>query len=525
MNLGLTSVADEVLAELRQKSKLSLYKRDPEAWYWDVLGGTWWSKQKEIVHAVTNPDKPQTMTLVKSCNGVGKTKLAADIATYYLATHDPYETNIIATAPVFSQITTGLFRYVSENYSEAAARELKLPGRFVADPAIKVPRPDGGLDHSVMQGRRPADNNLISSFQGIHNKLVVVLMDEAGGLPEDLYIGANAVTTNEHAKILAIGNPDALHTPFYHRFTDREKYRDWDTFTISAYESPALTGEVIHPDPERDREIKSMLVQRKWVEMMERQAHPNVVRAKVHGEFPLDDDTSFFSQLTINRAFDTEVTPKDDDFRYMGVDLAFGGEDRTVVYLNEGGKIRLVEEVPYMEDYLELARKIHVEAVALGVDELRLDAGGSGKGVFSLLDTQPEFSNSPYQLIGILGGTASPDNTQWAQARAWQYDSFRSQMSQGLIDLDPEDKNLRDDMTSITYEINRRGAIQITPKHEARKKGFHSPDHLDAAIYSAIDFRDFLEGPQPGQKVSASPEQLIENLDFEISWLDLGGVF
>ncbi|HLS01065.1 MAG TPA: hypothetical protein VK054_03665, partial [Beutenbergiaceae bacterium] len=99
------------------------------------------------------------------------TKLAADIATYYLATHDPFEINIIATAPVFSQITTGLFRYISENYSIAQAKGFTFPGRFVADPAIKIPRPGEGLDHSAIQGRRPADNNLISSFQGIHNRL------------------------------------------------------------------------------------------------------------------------------------------------------------------------------------------------------------------------------------------------------------------------------------------------------------------------------------------------------------------
>lgn len=525
MTFGLTGVAEEALSEIRRKSRAKVHKRDPVAWYWDVLGGKWWSKQEEIAWAVMNPDTPQSMVLVRSCNGIGKTKLAADIGTYYLATQDPFETSIIATAPVFSQITTGLFRYISENYSVARKKGFNLPGRFVADPAIKVPRAEGGLDHTLMQGRRPADNNLISSFQGIHNRLVVVLMDEAGGLPEDLYIGANAVTTNEYAKILAIGNPDALHTPFHHRFKDRDKFRDWETFTISAYDSPNLTGEIIHPDPEEDERIKSHLVQRSWVEMMERQAHPNVVRAKVHGEFPLDDDTSFFSQLTINKAYDTEVEPGEDDFRYMGIDLAFGGEDRTAVYVNHGGRIREVEQIPYMEDYMALARKIHQIAISHGVDELRLDAGGSGKGVFSLLDTQDEFSRAPYTLLGILGGTGSPDNTQWAQARAWHYDSFRSQMSQGLVDLDPEDHNLRDDMNSVTYEINRRGAIQITPKHEARKKGIRSPDHLDAAIYSAIDFSGALEGPQPGTKVSASPEQLIEDIGFEMNWLDLGGAF
>src|SRR5690625_7617056 len=121
------------------------------------------------------------MTLVKSCNGVGKTKLAADIATYYLATHDPFEINIIATAPVFYQITTGLFRYISENYSIAQAKGFTFPGRFVADQAIKIPKPGEGLDHSAIQVRRPSDNNMISRYQDIHHRLVVELMHEATG--------------------------------------------------------------------------------------------------------------------------------------------------------------------------------------------------------------------------------------------------------------------------------------------------------------------------------------------------------
>lgn len=448
------------------------------------------------------------------------TRIAGDLATYYLATMDPMELSIITTAPVFKQIGLGLFRYINDNYNIALERKYKLPGRFTADPALKVPRIGGGIDKEVIQAKRPADQNLISSFQGIHDGLVLVLMDEAGGLPEDLYIGANAVTTNEYAKILAIGNPDALHTAFHARFTDREKYRDWNPISISAYDSPALTGETVHPDPEKDKRIKSLLVQPAWVEMMERQAHPNVVRAKVHGEFPLDDDTSFFSQFVLNKAYNAEIDPDSVDYSFLGIDLAFGGEDRTVAYLNRGGHIRKHDDLLYEEDFMKVARQIHQMALACGADEVRLDAASSGKGVWSLLEFQSEFANKPYLLVGVLGGTKSPDDTQWAQARAWHYDTFRSRMAQGLIDLDPEDKALKDDATAMTYEINKKGAIQITPKTELRKKGVRSPDHLDAAIYSAIDFSGFTQGPQAGDKVTATAEQMRENmmLENQIQW-------
>ncbi len=498
--MNLSQVVEEALQEVRNHSKKRIYKRDPEAWYADVLDGRWWSKQKEIAWSFADPQKSQTMTVVKSCNGIGKTAIAGDLATWLMAVNDPMELSIIATAPIFSQIGTGLFRYINDNYNAAKRAGFVIPGRFVADPAIKVPREDGGNDKAVMQAKRPADNNLISSFQGIHDGIVAVFMDEAGGLPEDLWIGANAGTTNEHAHILAIGNPDSLHTAFHRRFQDRERYRDWNTISISAYESPNLTGEVIHPDPEKDKSIKSHLVQREWVEMMERQAHPNVVLAKVHGEFPKDSATSFFPEKSMTEAYNTDIDPAGEEV-ILGVDLAFGGEDNTWVYENRGGHVRQVEKIPYDDDFQLLARRVHNIAVSRGATELRVDAGGTGRGIHSILEKTPEYQGH-YLLVGIQGGMASPDNSKWAQFRSYMYDDFRRQMQEGLLDLDPEDKAVREQMQLQTYEINRKGAIQITTKQEMRKVGLSSPDELDAAIMSAVDI-SWITGREPEGTVKA----------------------
>lgn len=504
--MDLSSVVSEALEEIRAESQKKIYRRDPEAWYADVLDGRWWSKQKEIAWSFANPEKPQTMTIVKSCNGIGKTAIAGDLATWLIATVDPMELSIIATAPIFSQIGTGLFRYINDNYNAAKRAGFVLPGRFVADPAIKVERLDGGNDKAVMQAKRPADNNLISSFQGIHDGVVAVLMDEAGGLPEDLWIGANAVTTNEYARILAIGNPDSLHTAFHARFLDRERFRDWETISISAYDSPNLTGEIIHPDPEKDKSIKSHLVQASWVEMMERQAHPNVVLAKVHGEFPKDDSSSFFPQHALTTAFNAEIDPAGEEI-ILGIDLAFGGEDDTWIYENRGGHVRPLQKVQYDDNFIRLAGKLHQIALSRGATEVRVDAGGTGKGVFSNMANSPDYREQ-YLLIGIQGGTGSPDNTQWAQLRSFMYDDFRRQMQEGLIDLDYDDKAVRDQMQRQTYDVNSRGAIQITPKAQMRKAGLTSPDELDAAIMSAVDL-SWMTGRVPaGTVVSQDIEEI-----------------
>ena len=93
----------------------------------------------------------------------------------------------------------------------------------------------------------------------------------------------------------------------------------------------------------------------------------------------------------------------------------------------------------------------------------------------------------PYDIIGMKAGNPSPDPSVWAQARSWWYDEFRKGMLDGRIDLSVLDSDLQDEIISQTYDINRRGALQVTPKKEMRRVGLTSPDHLDAAIMSFVD--------------------------------------
>lgn len=515
---GLFEVAGGAFDEIQARSQKRIYQTDPEAWLWDVLGRRWWSKQAEIAHSVVGDGASQTFTLVKSANGTGKTQLGADLMTWAVAVHPPEEVTVLATANVFSQISDNAFKYITTNYSTVDQRIRKglltpgdrLPGRVVSKPAVRYDLGSGLMPKDIIIGRRPSDTNLISSFQGTHDGFVFVLMDEAGGLPEDLWVGAYAVTTNEHTAIMAIGNPDELNTGFHRRFEDPEKYSDWNRFTLSAYDTPNFTGEIIYPeDPELQRHMQSKMIQVKWADRMKREAHPDVFKAKVLGEFPESSDSSFFPASTVAKAYNTEIALDGDEKRFLGVDLAFSGSDQTAVYLNVGGHIRKVASWNHEDDFMKIAGMINDLALKHGADEVRVDAAGTGKGIFSLLVSQ--YPNAPYEVYGVQGGERSPDNSQWAQARAWHFDTFRRKMASGEIDLDPNDEELRTELTVQTYLLNNKGAIQITPKKDMKKAGLHSPDHLDAAIYSAIDL-SYLnpEGPKPGDRVVMDPADVMQ---------------
>jgi hypothetical protein len=515
----LSSLETAALQEWRQKSRISLYRVEPEAWLWDVLGQRWWSKQQEIAHSFVKNE----FTVVKSCNGVGKTKLVADLMTWFISVFPPEETSVLLSAPVREQIDLNMFRYFRENYQEALDRKNPLRGEITKWPKWTT---DDPYPIDLIMPKRPADQNLISSFQGVHNTHVAVGLDEAGGLPEDLYTAANAVTTNDHARIIAIGNPDQIHTPFHDRFRDREKFNFWVPFSIGADDTPNFTGEMIYPDDlERDRKVKKQLVQPRWAAMMRQSSLPGIIAAKVDGEFPKESDATFFAANTIAKAYDTDITPDIFDFKYLGVDISGQGEDKSVMYLNHGGRIRFLEEWN-KEDGTETeqsARRIHNKAMELGVHEVRIDRNGIGYGVYSLLLTMDAFKDGEYLLVGLNGSNATPNPNVWLNARSWHYDQLRQQMIAGEIDLDMNDAALKKDLEAQAYFLTNRAQIQIVSKKDLRLAGLHSPDHLDAAIYSAVDTSDWTQGPAAGIPVGGTV--VLDPFDMEaesLEWLPIG---
>jgi hypothetical protein len=106
-----------------------------------------------------------------------------------------------------------------------------------------------------------------------------VTIDEAGGVPKSIFDAVDALATNIDARVVAVGNPD---DPASHFATICKPGSGWHVETISAFDTPAYTGEKV---PE---ELLPLLVSPEWVE--ERKLRWGVTspiyQSKVLGEFP-----------------------------------------------------------------------------------------------------------------------------------------------------------------------------------------------------------------------------------------------
>ena len=353
----------------------------------------------------------------------------------------------------------------------------------------------------------------------------MVFLDEAGGLPADMFTAAEAVATGSDSRILAIGNPDRRGTEFHKIFTDTHLSQDWSLHTISAFDLPTFTGENVYEDPNKQDKLLNGLTSVDWVEHKQRAWGIDSARykAKVLGEFPDEADNTFFSQEVIDRAIECEVVEDDSIKPILGVDIARYGSDENRMYINRGGRVRLYDNGTEdggawsKTDLITTARKIHAAAQAVGARLVNVDVNGVGGGVVDALVTLEEFRDAIYDVGAIAGSNSSPDSMRWFNARAWHYDTLRELMSEGKLDLDYDDNGLREELVNQTYKFSAKGAIQITSKDDMKKMGLKSPDSLDAAILSVIDFKDS-DSLAPGTVVEYEPDEATHAFYSENFW-------
>lgn len=526
---NLVGIASAALGEMQNKRLQALYQKDFLAWSADVLGFRTYEKMANICNTALFGDIPRTA--IKSSNGTSKSHQISQMILWVGSVFDLNETISIVSAPSLPQVEKATFRYMKSFKARAAERGFTLPGHINEQLEWKIEGPEGLIP--LAYGRKPATGTEVSTFQGIrseHGK-TYVFFDEAGGMARGMWTAAEAVLTGAEARLITIGNPDDAGTEWQEIFENKKYDQDFNRFTLSFFDLPTHTGEIVYPDdPKMQNRMMKSLTQASWVEHKKRIWGEKDARylSKVLGEFPKDGGNGFFPQSAINKAMDatidyTETTPV-----VLGVDIARWGMDESVIAENRGGNIRVVDTWAKC-DLVDSARRVHKYAQDVGATEVRIDASGIGGGVYDMLNRMEEFAGKVYVLIGWDNGSGAPDPAQWANKRAYAHDSLRTQMMSGEIDFDYDDTELKEQLLIITYKFNHRGAIQIAPKDDMRTEVGGSPDRLDAVILSATDMSPWTGNPlnqfKKGDRVVLDPEPVKKALAGFDPWYEGSNTF
>lgn len=344
------------------------------------------------------------------------------------------------------------------------------------------------------------------------------------GIPESIFTAVDAITTGKNDYVLAIGNPDDINTPFGQIWTDKNVGASWHKMTISSYDSPNLTGEDFPED------ARGGLVSAEWIEQRRIAWGEDSPRfkSKVLGEFSESSANTLFTMSTLLRGHTTDIEPDPEQRPWLGVDVARYGADETVVYCNEGGRVRIAGKWG-KTDLVTTAEKVDQIARETGAEQVRVDGVGIGAGV---VDNLVRLADNQYQIITMTGNAASPDLSKWINIRAYWYDTVREQMQTGKLDIDIEDTKLADEIGDIQYHFkNARGSLQVEKKEEIRERKKKmmsgnvdetggSPDHADAFIYATaplgFDIYDPVQALAPGTEFALDVEELLWDMDTAI---------
>lgn len=433
------------------------YMTDPVGWSNRKLRRFLWSKQKEILRSVVE----NRQTCVQSCHGPGKSFVASVAAAWWIDVHPPGEAIVVTTAPTDHQVKAILWREIARR-----RREANIIGRITLEG--KWYRGERLVDEELIGfGRKPQDYRE-EAFQGIHEKYILVIVDEACGVPKNLVDSLETLMTNDFARMLLIGNPDDASSHFERLCRPGSGAH---VIRIHAFQTPNFTGEYVPQD------VADKLVTPLWVAERRKKwgVGSPLWQSKVMALFPEVTSDMLITPNMIRLAQEKSIAPI--ELGNFALDVARFGDDSTVIMRNQNGHLRtkfVGHQMPTNKT-VDMAT-MHVAPYWINDVPIIVDDVGIGGGVVD------EMKANNQHVIPFNGGVPAIDEVRYANRRAECYWGLRELFEREHIDIDPFDEDLHAQLGAIKWSPTRKGKVLIESKEDMKRRGMPSPDLADCAM-------------------------------------------
>lgn len=445
----------------REQLQARILPTDPVQWTRKKTGVGLWTKQQDICRSVQN----NQYTAVKSGHGVGKSFTTSNLASWWVDTHPVDDTMVISTAPSSRQVGAIMWEEIRKIHRKAnLAGEVQRANRWIID------------NTEVGFGRKPQDYDK-HAFQGLHRENLLIIIDEACGVDEWLWIAAISMATGENNRIIAIGNPD---DPASYFAKVCKPNSGWNVIQISVFDSPNFTGEEV------SEEARKRLTRPSWVTFMEKEIGRDTAiwTSKVLGEFPEINEMSTIPLGWIHRAqerwqeWEDAGSPKSGRY-ILGVDVARYGGDKTAFAHRWGDVIASVDVYPG-GDTEKTADRVLENRFATAV----VDTNGVGAGVYDKL-RRHRMSALPFNSGNRTSLRDSSGQIEFYNIRAaatWRLREALDPSKNPTLCL-PPDELLAADLSAPQWTTSKSGGkLVVEDKKEVRKRIGRSPDRGDAVI-------------------------------------------
>jgi hypothetical protein len=415
----------------------------------DQDGPDKWQREQLLRIGEAFKKDPQTTIreAISSGHGIGKSTEVAWIILWFMSTR-PHCAGVV-TANTTSQLTTKTWRELALWHKRA------LNGHWFNWSATSfkhIDHPETWAVHAV-----PNTEHNSEAFAGLHAADVLIIYDEASGIPDKIWEVSEGAMTTPRACWFAYGNP----TKNVGRFVDcfGQDASRWTTRKIDS-RTCKMTNK---------KEIAE------WVRIYGEDS--DFVRVRVRGEFPRTGSMQFMPTDLVDMAMHREVPLES----YMhlpvvvAVDVARYGDDKSVIVVRQGRKVHEMKRFRGLST-MELATEVAIVMRQVRPAVTFVDGVGVGAGVVDRLRMLG------YEIIEINAGAKPDDDEIYYNKRAEMWDRLRMWLRQGG-DI-PLDQELRKALIGVEYGYDDKERMRLERKADMKKRGLDSPDEGDALAYS-----------------------------------------
>lgn len=428
------------------KDAIRKFRKDPNLFVKTVLGATPDQWQADVMQAVADGSRGIS---IRSGHGVGKTSCLSWLALWWVVSH--YHAKVVITAPTSAQLHDALLPEAKSWLKQSAPA---FRGMFT----VKAERIELLADpERNFISARTSRAEQPDALQGVHADHVLLICDEASGVPEQVYESAGGSMASLHASMVLAGNPVRSSGYFFdtfHKLADR-----WKTFHVSCVDTDRVADEYIEECRIRYGE------------------ESNTYRVRVLGEFPRGDDDTVIPLELVSDAVSRDVEPTSFGATVWGLDVARFGADSSALCKRKGNAVTEPIRLWRNLDTMQLTGAIKAEYDMTNEKPLEIfvDAIGLGAGVADRLREL----KLPAYAINVSESPAMGNHYLNLRAELWY--KAKSWLEARDVRL-PRDDLLKSELTTVRYNYTSSGRVKIESKSDLKKRGVASPDSADAFV-------------------------------------------
>jgi hypothetical protein len=450
------------------------YQNNPVLFVDEVLGATPDKWQIKFLQAIAKGNRKIS---VRSGHGVGKSTASAWAMLWYFMTRTPVK--VVVTAPTSAQLFDAMF-------AELKRWVMQMPQPLQDLLTVKQDRiVFNAAPDEMFISARTSRAEQPEALQGIHSESVMLVADEASGVPEQVFEAAAGSMSGHNAVTLLLGNPTRSSGFFYD--THNRLGNEWVTFRVSCEDSPRVSSDYIS-------------------EMMSRYGEEsNAFRIRVLGDFPRSDDDTIIPMELIEGAKQRDVQTSQSAPMLWGLDVARFGSDSSSLTKRKGNVVIEPPRVWRNLDLMQLTGAVVAEYEAQKPedkpDQILVDSIGLGAGV---VDRLRELG-LPAEGVNVSESPSFSPNQTYANLKAELWYKAKAWFERRDCRI-PDDSRLISELATVRYTFTSSGKTKVESKEDIKKRGLKSPDCADSLILTfAGDAATAMYGSSGGSKNWAKP--------------------